>query len=191
MTVSLAANALVTEQEAREFLWTDNAEASHDASELDNMRRLINMVSDAIEKWTGRYFINHGDIVEYHDGGHEEIYLRHYPVVGTPAVEENGSALDASNWDLYPDMGLLARKSGVWYTGRHKVKVSYTAGYGADTTAIPDDVRLACLIWLKATYQATAENFATVMAAGVVVRPEGMPAQVKQLLDSYRVVAIR
>ena len=195
--VALSPYAFVTKQEARDYVFTRERDASdEDAADERILFRIVNAACAAIEKHCKKYFIIREGIEEYHDGGDDEIFLHYYPVTEISEVAENGSAIASTLYDHYPDMGLLYRKSGVFYHGRRKVKVTYSAGYGTqavdeetgEVTAIegvPEDVRMAALSWIRTIQKTEPENFSAQVQGGVVFRPEQIPAEVAGMLNPY------
>lgn len=197
VTVSLAANAFVTKAEARDYVFTRSGADEVDDTDEDVLYRLVNAVCSAIERHLGKKIIIQ-EVTEYHDGGHNEIFLRYYPVSSITSVTENGTVLDADDYVFYDDIGLLARvvdgADSEWYDERRSVAVVYQAGYGTQTVAngevtaiadVPEDIRLAALSWLRTIWKTEPENFSAQVAGGVVIRPHRMPAEVAGLLEPY------
>jgi len=196
-TVTLNSNAVVTAEEAFEFVFAEQADRSDE--DKDVVLKIVNAVSEAIEKYIQKYVIKRTNIVEFHDGGDEEIFLKNYPIKGITYVKENGSQLTApssqgagdGDFDYYADMGIIYKQTGAFYSGRQKVEVKYDAGIAEDVSGVPADIKQAALIWIRDIYKSGPENYSTIITEGSTVRPSEMPAKTKQLLDPYCKVVVR
>jgi hypothetical protein len=96
---------------------------------------------------------------------------------------------------LDPEQGTIDR-NGTWATGRRIVKVTYTAGLGDQvldnaaepenvTSTVPEDLRLAAMIWVAATYSAGDSSWSTHIGDNMVIRPVAMPPQVRALVAPW------
>lgn len=213
VTVAPSDKAFIGLTETKEFLDPNTSGGSlADGSQDDRLQRLINGVCQALE---GSEAVNspilNTEAVEYYSGGEEKILLRRGPVASDPApvVVENGTTLtpaaDGStatagggtpDYWLDPAVGVLER-NGTWVKGRRVVKVTYTAGRGTRTydqahpeqltSNIPDDLRLAAMMWVAASYAAGGLSYSTqITSDNTVVRPSAMPIQVRALVGQYR-----
>lgn len=67
------------------------------------------------------------------------------------------------------------------------ISITGTWGYSATT---PDEIKLACMMTVRSMYaRRTGENISSTSlatAAGVVVTPEGVPDEAKQIINAYR-----
>lgn len=193
MAITLASNVFVKKDEIREFVFKGKPEEII-ATEEDLIYRIANGICKAIERYIKKYVIIQTGLTHYDDGGHDEIYLPYYPVTEVTEVLENGSALASSQYHLYSDIGMVARDSGMFYAGRRAVKITYSSGYGTQTvedgevTAIsdvPEDIRLAALIWISIIWDAGPATYSPRIEDGVIVYPKKIPYQVAQLLEPY------
>lgn len=197
MAVNLSPYCVVSAEELEEFVWAAPTDMA--TEDKDVLYRIANAVSEAIENYIKRYVIQRADITEYHDGGGEEIFLKHYPIVNISSVHEDGELLDAptergagdGDYDYYPDMGIIYKTSGDFTSGRQKVKIVYTAGIAADVTTVPADIKQAALLWIKQLHQSDVENYSMIITATTTVRPSRIPPAAAALLAPYRKVNAR
>jgi hypothetical protein len=189
-TVTLNDNALITTTEAEQFVFNEPDNMSDE--EKDSLYRIVNGVSEAIKNHLKRNIINE-EVTEYHDGGDNRILLNQFPILSIDSVYENGDELTANtahgeddgDYDYVEEIGEIYRVSGTFYSGRQKVKVTYTAGLGADTTEIPEDIKIACKIWVKQIFESDIENYSTIITTGSTIRPTNMPSITYKLLQPY------
>jgi hypothetical protein len=190
-TVTLNSNALITTTEAENFVW--DTPGNRTDTEKDILYAMINAISQAIEDWLNRKIIN-AEVTEYYDGGGRLIFLKNFPIVSIDSVYEDGDLLtvetnhgeDDEDYDYYEDEGIVYSSSGTFESGRQIIKVTYTAGLGADNTEIPENIKLAAKIWIKQIMEADIENFGTIITEGSTVRPSNMPAVTRLLLLPYQ-----
>jgi hypothetical protein len=167
---ALAANAFLTKQEVREFIFSnDQSEGERTPSELNVLYQLVNSICSAIEKQTNAYMIRRSSLVYYDDGGHEDIFLPHGPLVEVTELVENDVTLTVTtDYVVNVDDEAIIKVSGNFLSGPKIVKVTYTAGYGlqvltgsevTSVTGIPEDVRLAALMWIRQAWKAGPENY--------------------------------
>jgi hypothetical protein len=190
-TVTLNDNALITTTEAENFVWDEPDDRTDD--EKDILYAMVNAISNAIEDWLNRKIIN-AEVTEYHDGGNEVIPLDNFPIVSIDSVYEDGDELTPEanhgetneDYDYYEEQGIVYSTSGRFDEGRQIIKVTYTAGLGADNTEIPDNIKLACKVWVKQVMEGDIENFGTIITEGTMVRPSNMPALTRLLLQAYK-----
>lgn len=132
----------------------------------------LEAASSIIESYCGRVFTS-SSVVETHDGGSTNIFLRQPPVSTVTSVVENGVTLAATAYLLYPEEGRLVRMSGaypyIWYWKPRTVVVTYTGGYGtAALDTIPHDLRDVCVRIAARAFQAGAAFAAAPAGAGAV-----------------------
>jgi len=155
--------ALVSLDDAKVVLGIDAADTSKDAA----LTQQIDAVSAAVNNYCNRIFA----VQVYQDQFRtvynwlypgEPLRTRQFPIVvddtGVPlvAVSEDGTAVDVSFWDVYPEEGTLYRLDGdtvTSWTGT-TLLVDYTAGYDP----IPADVQGAALEWLTARWFAVGRD---------------------------------
>jgi hypothetical protein len=199
MAVALASNVFVTKEEAREFVFTEADEAERTQEELDILYRIVNGICTAVETYCGARFIVRASIVETFDGGSQEVLLKYYPVTAVTSVIEDGVALVANTGYIsYLNEGRICAistdaQSRTFCSGFKKVVVTYSAGYGTQNVTdgevisivnVPEDVRIAALIWIRALWKKEPENF-TSMIGNVYISPRALPSDCEGLLAPY------
>lgn len=172
---------LVTVAEAQSYLQLDSVPAGLDM--------LITNLSARIEAHTGQWFIARPTVDVLDAGGGDLLFLRRYPVQGTPAVTDLTTGLAVTDFTVYFAQGMLYRPLG-WEAGRQRYKVEYQAGLCQAVTDVPPDVKQACLEWLAARYNRrdpsiTQETLGDYRYAAD--EADGMPAGVRAALSLYRV----
>lgn len=214
MAVAASLKALVTLQEVANYL--NKTLASLKQGHKDDLQRLINAVSEAVEGHCGPLMKT--EVTEYHDGGRQRIFLRRLPVDSsatltvledgetlTPAADGSSETAAGSTPDFWldPDTGVLERNGTTWASGRRIVKVTYTGGRCVQKTTDdavrtdtsqplesvegPDDLREAVLILVKTHTDLGPTAFATqFLEGGHVLRPTAWPAIVLRRLSRYR-----
>ena len=162
------------------------------------LSELVEGVSRTLERYVGRPLVQRSHSGERRVGiGWAEIVLDYFPVIGTPVVLLDGSALTEDvDFRTNADWGMLERISGDDALGWDgTVTVDYVSGFAT----IPADLRLA------ATKQ-VAHEFAQSSAGGgrlgltstsgerggqATFEPGGLLPAVRQVLDTYREVSAR
>jgi hypothetical protein len=116
------------------------------------IRDILNTVTAQIDNYCSRSFRQVAIIDEEHWlDTVTEVFLRKYPVMAISSMTIDGSAIDASAYDVLKEQSRISfntpigsRGSGQTYNSRTGIfKVSYTAGI--DT--VPQSVNLAALKW--------------------------------------------
>lgn len=87
---------------------------------------------------------------ELHDGGDDTIRLDHSPVISITSITADGSAVNATDYDLATTTGILYSYTGWWPTigRRRSISVSYVAG----STTVPAAVRDGVLELVRHLY---------------------------------------
>jgi hypothetical protein len=97
------------------------------------LSRMIQGVSDAMQKWMGRTIVDttYTDEVHSGNGWTDRIVLKHRPVTDTETmvVKVSDSAVDSSTYETDDDSGILYAVDSVWESGSRNIKVTYSAGY--------------------------------------------------------------
>ena len=130
-----------------------------DRREDDNLARWIKQASDAISKHCNRVFVQETVSETFRlkcrDDG---LLLARYPVSGIASVVENDTTLDASDYEVTTESGVLKRLSSdrEWCWPAGKIVVAYTAGY-ALVTDLPYGVERAAIALVK-QYRYSAER---------------------------------
>ncbi|HHY92858.1 MAG TPA: hypothetical protein GX511_05915 [Firmicutes bacterium] len=173
---------LVTLAEAQAYLQLDAASA--------DLADLVTNISAQVEAYTGRYFIQR-QVTEYQDGGGCDLFLQHSPVVGTPTVTDLETGLPVTGFVSYPQEGILYLPGG-WPAGRRRYEVQYVAGYAADTSEVPKDVKQAALEWIYARYYRRDAGLSREALGDYSWSGEaGIPSAVRLVLQRYLVPVAR
>jgi hypothetical protein len=155
------------------------------------LTRIGDRVSEQLERATSRIFKKREDISETLNGhGRAALYLRFFPIIGTPAVLLDGVAIDTTLYVVEADRGCLRMKgTGVWAPGVGNLAVTYDAGYEDDD--IPADAIALGLDMAKFFFE---RRGTTLAASTVSVGPSnvsiipGLPIdlrnQIMQLRDT-------
>jgi hypothetical protein len=188
----LSANALTTLDAVKEYLKIDSTILVDDT----RIEGLINACSTAIENYCRRTLHQITYTNEMYDGNNTRyLNLKNYPATAVTQVQVNGVVIDPSNYVLkdhgvlvrigpYPNTftGLsMSRFNTVWNRGDYNISVSYTAGYAI----IPDDIELACKMYVASIFKADIASFSTTFTDGFAFKADSMPVQVKLLLQPY------
>lgn len=175
-----------------------------DTSDDSVIEALIEGASRYIDLQTGRRFWADTNDADYYyqslDG--ECVKLPDFKSITTVSVDfantRSYTALTASDFDVLPDNYSAEAKPirelhisplssyGYFPTCRKGIKVTGKRGW----PAIPDDINTACLGIVQNVYsmrsgQSSGGNI-TVTAAGVVIRPQEVPAMAQKTIQGYR-----
>lgn len=176
---------------------------STDSSDDGVIEILIEAASRYIDRETGRrFYMNGTDETRYYTT--EDSFLVWTDDIGSLtsiAVDYAGdrtyTLLTASDYDLIPDNAALNgdpyngieinRITGSYFpTTRRAVKVIGKFGY----PAVPTDIKEACIAiaqGINATRSGqTSGGKVTVTSAGIVIRPEDVPAFAQKIIQHYR-----
>jgi len=181
--------------------------ASGDDDLIDD---LIEAASAAIENYCDRKFKTE-EGTEYYDGGKAEVLvLRRYPVdrsadftiyddLSVPRDYAAGDALDTDDYTIDYDGGMVFREGGTFSAGTESIKVVYTAGIGAATANLPEDLRMAAVRLVAFFYNQAKEGADGIAAERLTPyqatypREQVMtidatvwPARIKMILDAYK-----
>jgi hypothetical protein len=134
-----------------------------------------------------------------HGNGWHELVLDHWPVIGTPVVRVDGSAIaEGVDFRVEPERGILEKIAGddsAWSGWEGDVEVDYVSGYAT----IPTDVRLAATKQVAHEFAQTTPGggrLGVTATAGerggqATYEPDGILPSVRAVLDRYREVAPR
>ncbi len=183
----------------------------------DTLLGLLQDSADAaIANYCNRDFAG-GSFTEYHPGGSEFILLRNFPVDSVTSVKVDpnqvfgsDTLVSSSSYVVHTDRGVIQSVSGpflprnvnglvntdirVWTRGPRVVQVVYATA----TSSVPNDVKKAYarLVghWYRQVKTESASNFENVAqqkyGETFVIfgkSSAGLPADVRELLDLYRV----
>ena len=214
-TVNPSLKALVTLTEAQNYMNYQNASLTD--AQNDALLRLINGVSEAIANDCRVPLIKAAATEYYTGGARKIILERapvdraeavtvveagttlYPPVRGTLYTSTGASP----GYYLHADEGMIERASGYWDDGFEVIAVTYTAGRGwqykaagekrmavteaLSSTDIPDDLREAALIILKAHSDLGPTSWgAQVLPGGEYMRPSAWPLAARLMLNAYR-----
>ena len=202
---ALSANCLLSEDEVKAYLKidTDWEKAS------DLIQRLMNFVSDAIEQYCGRNFINQtfSDIIDGEGGA--SFYVRCWPIldstddasISNPVVSFDFTG--NQTWVTAASQGLTTRwdrRTGEIYfdlggrfpLGRKNIKVDWTAGYLKEAN-IPGSIKLAALDILGMIKQKIDMGAFAIQSISVGQETTSFnfgewPTSAKDALNKYRVI---
>lgn len=157
---------------------------------------LIARVSDGVVAYCGREFTI-GDYYEFHDGdGGDALLLNQRPVAQVFALSQDDAGIEADDFVVYPELGMVRLKSGVFGRGARNIYAGYRAGY----EAIPGDVEQAAIEWTAALYHGRGAGGGRAIATERVGdyqvtydggEVEGMPTAARAALEPYRVILAR
>jgi hypothetical protein len=179
----LSSNALTTLEETKKYLKIDLIDDTDDELIIS----LINSVSAAIQGYCRRNFKKTSYIEEEYDGkGLYGLYLHQYPVQSIESVTVNSTLLSPTDYKCKKKNGKLIRNASVWPEGEINITVSYTAGF----EKIPFDIELACKHLVLSYFKTDITSYSTTFSEGMIIRPEGLPSQVRMLLRPYKKVVL-
>lgn len=179
----LNANALTTLNATKEYLKI----ALTETSENGILEGLINAVSNLIENFCKRSFIENTYTDEEYDGtGTSNLMLNTFPVSSVTSIKIDDVVVDSTEYKVRKDSGIVVRLNSTWPKDVLNIKVSYTAGYAI----IPADVELAAKHLVMFFYKTDIENFSKTFGDGIVMRPEAIPPQIRVILAPYRRVLV-
>ena len=177
------------------YAWLKLTSGSDDV----NLQLAITGVSRAIATWCSRNFVV-ASYAEVYDGvGSDRLVLRNFPVISVASLSIDDCVVVPQTSALaqgYKFSGRVVALSGYRFSrGFQNIAISYQAGL----SPIPEDLKLACLNWLRGWYLArdrdadllsqragdTEQRFGRIKAdaAGTIV---AMPTETYAVLSQYR-----
>jgi uncharacterized phiE125 gp8 family phage protein len=151
--------ALISLQEAKEYLGIDNATTTQDAI----LSALLNGIGEWVSKFLGRNLVQ-ATYTEYYDGdGADELMLKNVPIVSVTSVYVDAlrafgsdTLIASSNYIVKKAVGILKawQLFGFWTHGDANIKVTYVAGYTTSFSGgtMPHNIRLAVKRILERQY---------------------------------------
>jgi len=126
------------------------------------------------------------------------VLLEQRPALEVFALSEDGAAVADDDFVVYPELGMVRLKSGVFRRGERNVYAGYRAGY----EVIPGDVEQAAIQWTAALYQARGaaggRDIKSERVGDYAVTYDGgedegepAPAGARSLLEPYRIALAR
>jgi len=165
---------------------------------------LIPGVSKAIETYCSRNILDDAALTEYYSGdGDDTLQLKQWPINSVTSVHyRSGSGWDeSSDWataltedtDFYieSEKGQLKATVSAWSEAKKYYKVVYRAGWVEKS--MPEDIKTAAKIWVAILFQKAKSKLHGVQvhiigdeSFSYDLGPDGVPKEVKGLIDSYR-----
>lgn len=176
MPVDPAANALVTLARVKRYLEIESTDTSRD----DLLNELINACSSAIENYCDRKFKSQTH-TETLWGVNTKIFVKNYPITAITSVTEEGETSPIES-KYYKNRETYIQLKDYSIDPEDDVTVVYVAGYAA----IPEDLQFACSKLVDAYFKSDIADYSKTFEAGIVIRPEAIPGQVRALLDPYK-----
>lgn len=190
--------ALTTQAEVEKYLQIDVAAEPSPVVDF-----AIESAQAVIERWCDRLFEDTTYTDEAHDGGHQLVFARQWPVTAITGITEDGVAVPSNEYVWYSDGRIYrtyaddSETFNRWASGRQNVLVSYQAGYAT----VPYDLRLIATAiaarifkqgaeWANGvepgvTKESIGDYRATYVAAREVAPEEVMLPIERKLLGSY------
>ncbi len=162
------------------------------------LQSLIDALSNAIEKYLGRFVINTDITSEIYDCnvGVKSLQLNFYPVNSVIEIsqtdDDNDDPIDTDSLNIDNEAGILTRDDGYKFYG--ELKVTYNAGICADTASVPKDIQLALWQWIENVYRKQQGNTKSENLGDYSISyfeaNDPMPTSAKALLDVYKKVVV-
>ena len=196
--MAVLAASLITAAQFKPYLGPDYAGTTNDSL----FELLIDSVSEAFNGRVGRVLAKATYTDKYIDGnGKESLILPNYPIISVTSIHENGVLLTegaAADYVVDYAAGIIHRVGGVWARGRQTIKITYAAGYvvqgaspGAGETALPADLKLACMMqvareWKKSQGSEWGETSRSFPDGSTSHVERGLLKEVEEILQKYR-----
>jgi hypothetical protein len=163
-----------------------------DDTHNDRLEAEILAVSQAIEDYCNRTFMERTLSSEKIDGdGTIELRLR-YPIIEISSISNDGvSVVETTNYEQYARTGLVILTDGtIWANGHKKITITYRYGYAYDD--LPRSIRSAANLWVMKRFSDIRENRVGVINVNrgdeSLTYEKGMPTEVKRLVDGYKII---
>lgn len=196
--MAVLAASLITAAQFKPYLGPEYSGTGNDTL----FELLIDSVSEMFNGHIGRTLAKTTYTDAYFDGnGKESLVLPNYPIVSVASIHENGVLLvegAAADYVVDHATGIIHRVGGVWARGRQTLKITYAAGYvvqgaspGAGETALPADLKLACMIqvareWKKTQGSEWGETSRSFPDGSTSHVERGLLKEVEEILEKYR-----
>jgi hypothetical protein len=176
---------------------------STDASDDTAIEIIIESASRHLDNQTGRRFYPDTNNGTYYYQAKDAycVDLPDFASIATVSVDYNNTRtytdLTSTDWDATPDnysaegkpitgIALSPLSAQFFPTQRKGIKITGKRGW----LAAPTDIKNACLAITQSLYNARSGQSSlgkmTVTAAGIVIRPEDVPAVAQQTIEYYR-----
>ena len=167
------------------------------------LETLIDLVSSAMNLYTGRHLLAKAHTEYYSGDGSDELILRNYPVTAVSSLynADDNRAFDSTTQITVADDVIIVKDKGIlklwnhesaFLKGKANVKVTYTSGYGVVTNpaTVPHDLRFALKRWVAQVYMRYQRKRFDIQSESVgdhtvTFVNEEMPVEVKAILDKY------
>lgn len=184
--MAISQYSVTTLSAVKNYLRIDDTDTSNDAI----LESLIDAVSQAIETYTGRFFVRREVIEEPHEANGKIIELDHYPVSSVSTVMINASELDPGQYTITKYAGVIETD----FTMEGAVLVTYTPGYSDTSADTPKDVQLAAWKWISQIFNSENPNIKSETLGDFSVTyfdiEENVPKEVAPLLENYRMRSV-
>lgn len=187
MTETASKYAFCTLNDVRADLKIGDTDTSFD----EQLRRLVNGVSRAIENYCGRVFAARDVAAKKYDGDDTDVLLLNTcPIISVSTLLVETLTIPAASYVLYNEIGKIVLIDGTIFTaGPQTVSVSYRAGY--ERQDFPDDVGMAARIWVCHLFKIAKDQrygvgSQTVTEESFSFAPGSMPPEVKEILEMHR-----
>lgn len=184
--MALAANAIVTAAEVRAYI----KGAAADDSLFET---ISNNVADMFENYCDNYFVISVNTERYDGNNSNLLMLRHRPVtvltqVKGAALWDDAVVLTLTDYEYNVETAVLRSKYASFIEGFQNFEIQYSSGYGANTAALPDDLKQAALKQIEFFYKRDSADFSATFAEGMIVKAPApfLTPVVKGLLAPYR-----
>lgn len=178
-----------------------------DTSDDAVIESTIEMVSRYIDRWTGRRFYKDSvDAVRYYTAEDSDcVKIDDLSAAPTTVSADYANTrlytdLTTAEYDLYPDNALLdgfpytqilinptSAIHSYFPTTRRGIKITAKFGWPAVPADIKDATLSICQSVNSNRSGQSSQGKVTVTAAGIVIRPEDVPAFAQKIIESYQV----
>ena len=184
--MAISQYSVTTLSASKNYLQIDDADTSKDSI----LESLIDAVSQAIETYTGRFFVRREVVDEPHQAEGKTVELDHYPVHLVGSVTVNGTVLDSANYTPIKHAGIIESD----FTVEGAVLVTYTPGYCDTSSNTPKDVQLAAWKWISQIYSRENPSIKSESLGDYSVSyfdmEDNVPKEVAALLENYKTRSI-
>lgn len=189
MAVALVTDALTTQAECKRHMKI--SVATYD----DLINQLINGASLNIEKYLNRKLVAQAYTSEKYDGdGEKRLYTKNFPIntVTSLILYEPQTDTDLYTYTVNDEYIIHGEKQYIYMwggvpEGTQNIKITYNAGYAT----LPEDIKLACNIFVSIMYSALRRENTTSISVGTYSEAfskigSKIPDEVTQIIDVYR-----
>lgn len=196
--MAVLASSLITAAQLKTYLGPEYSGSANDSL----FELLIDSVSEMFNGHVGRTLAKTTYTDAYLDGnGQVSLVLQNFPIISITSIHEDGVLLtEGADGDYVVDYasGIVHRIGGRWLRGRKTLKITYAAGYvvqgavpGTGETALPADVKLACMIqaareWKKTQGSEWGETSRSFPDGSTSRVERGLLKEVEEILQKYR-----